>query len=71
MQLMELLGCAVVYRIHFEFLVVQRREPDFFMPSSLDSPASVVSGLSLCLAFLFSEIVTLSAFSPVGTEITS
>ena len=66
MQLMELLGCAVVYRIHFEFLVVQRREPDVFMPSSLDSPASVVSGLSLCLAFLFSRDSDFACLFPCG-----
>lgn len=67
MQLLELLSCGVVYRIHFEFLVVQRREPDFFffMPSSVSS-ASVVSGLSLYLAFLFSRDSDFACFFPCG-----
>lgn len=66
MQLLELLSCGVVYRIHFEFLVVQRREPDFFfMPSSV-SAASVVSGLSLYLAFLFSRDSDFGCSFPCG-----
>lgn len=66
MQLLELLSCGVVYRVHFEFLVVQRRDLDFFMLSSVDSAASVVSGLCLCLAFLFSRDSDFACFFPFG-----